>query len=199
MSGHEEMHSLENQTDNNTSDSHPPVPLDEEDTDPHYSQRGSDGLEGVVGRLFHEILELGDDTDDVPLKFLPEHEGGHSQDMPKQLVEQSLLHVDCKISDKFVPIAGDDVVDDKSDTNIGQGGESHAVPVLREGVEEKSVHSPVEDQHAVHKGEIYGCFDGVGGVSFHQREEDFIGREFVFAEGGQILHEPVCGLGEGLL
>ena len=39
--------------------------------------------------------------------------------MPKQLVEQSLFHIDGQISHKFVPVAGDDVVDDESDTNIG--------------------------------------------------------------------------------
>ena len=81
--------------------------------------------------------------------------------MTKKFVEQSLFHVDGKISHKFVPVAGDDVVDDESDTNIGQSGESHAIPVLREGVKEKSIHSPVENQHAVHNSEIYDCFDGV--------------------------------------
>ena len=104
--------------------------------------------------------------------------------MTKKFVEQSLFHVDGKISHKFVPVAGDDVVDDESDTNIGQSGESHAIPVLREGVKEKSIHSPVENQHAVHNSEIYDCFDGVWGVSFDQGEEDFIGWEFFFIEGG---------------
>ena len=36
-------------------------------------------------------------------------------------------------------------------------------------------------------------------MSFDQGEKDFIGWEFVFTEGGQILHEPVGWLGEGLL
>lgn len=119
MAGHKEMHCLENQADKDTGDSHPAVPLDEEDTDAHNSQGRSDGLEGVVGWLFHKILKLSDDTDDVPLEFLSEHEWGHFQYMPKQLVEQSLFHIDGQISHKFVPVAGDDVVDDESDTNIG--------------------------------------------------------------------------------